>query len=403
MSSKTDKSKSPALFGKNIQRRRETDDWFYRFEVNGVPYGDTCNTKNKTRAEKFAAALKEEKKFEARKDRDAGVGPMTFGAACDVWWEDEGCNNTETGLKFRLDWLRGQIGANKYLKDITPDDITRTKNARAKCLRTAGKGAKGEQLTRPVSPATVKATLVTLRTVINYAGQAKGAAVRMFKWTTWIKKDEEEFDVTYMTETQQELIWPELSEEVREVAEFNLGMPKRINEILPLVQTKVDIKSNSFPHIAIRIKGKRKEIKDPLGPEDVERLRRILVRGDHPSAVFTYVSERTREYNGVKHVKGQRRPMTYEHFYKVWTAACKKVGLPEINPHCLRHTGATRAYWKTGDIYYVSKLLNHANVETTTKYYVRNDPMVVADMKRRLSAGEFKKVAAKVAAILDAA
>jgi integrase len=399
---KPEQSKNPALYGKNVQRRRETDDWFYKFEVDGVPYGDSCNTTNKAQAEALAKRLKAEKKVEARKDREAGVGPMTFGAACDAWWNDEGCNNNETGLEFRLNWLRKQIGERKYLKDITPDDITSAKNARAKCLRKAGKGENGKQLYREVTAATVKATLVTLRTVINYAGQAKGASVRMFKWTTWIKKDDEEFDITYMTETQQELIWAELSDEVREIAEFNLGMPKRINELLPLTQGKVDIKSNSFPHIVIKLKGKRKEVKDPLGPDDVARLRRILARQDHPTAVFTYVSQRTREYNGVKHVAGQRRPMTYQHFYEVWTAACRKVGLPEINPHCLRHTGATRAYWQSGDIYYVSKLLNHANVETTVKYYVKNDPMVVADMKRRLSAGDFKKVSAKVSAMLEA-
>jgi integrase len=55
-------------------------------------------------------------------------------------------------------------------------------------------------------------------------------------------------------------------------------------------------------------------------------------------------------------------------FYKEWMAACERAGVSDLNPHCLRHTGATRAYWATGDIYYVSKLLNHANVETTVKY-----------------------------------
>jgi hypothetical protein len=36
---------------------------------------------------------------------------------------------------------------------------------------------------RTLTPGAVKATLVTLRTVINYAGKAKGAAIRMFDWT----------------------------------------------------------------------------------------------------------------------------------------------------------------------------------------------------------------------------
>ena len=40
----------PALYGKNVERRRETDDWFYKFRVNGIEYGDTCSTKNKAEA-----------------------------------------------------------------------------------------------------------------------------------------------------------------------------------------------------------------------------------------------------------------------------------------------------------------------------------------------------------------
>ena len=55
---------------------------------------------------------------------------MRFGAACDAWWHEVGINNVETGLKFRLDWLRTQLGEDRLLKDITPDDITALKIAR---------------------------------------------------------------------------------------------------------------------------------------------------------------------------------------------------------------------------------------------------------------------------------
>jgi hypothetical protein len=55
---------------------------------------------------------------------------MRFGAACDVWWRETGINNVETGLKFRLDWLRTQLGEDRFLKDITPEDITALRIAR---------------------------------------------------------------------------------------------------------------------------------------------------------------------------------------------------------------------------------------------------------------------------------
>ena len=383
--------------GKNIERRREGDEWFYRFKVDGQPYYGPCNTTDKRKAEAFAKELKAKKKVEASNDRDAGVGPMTFGRACDVWWNEEGSSNVETGLKFRLDWLKSRIGEKRLLKDLTPEDITGIKVARGKCVRTAGKNAKGEQLYRALTPAAVKATLVTLRTVINYAGKAKGASVRMFDWPFWIKQDDEEHDVRIMSETEQELIWPELSDEVRELAEFNLETPKRIMEILPLTWPNVDLRGET---IRIKLKGKSKLFNDPVGPAEVARLQRLKAAKHDPVAVFTYVSGVTREYNGEKHVAGQRRPMTYDHFYQQWTAACAKVGIAGLNPHCIRHTGATRYYWASGDINAVSRMLNHSDISTTYKYYVRNDPTVVRDLKRRVAQGLLKNVTAKVTALL---
>lgn len=390
----------PALYGKGIQRRRNTDDWFYRFQVNGIDYGDSCNTKNKAEAEKLASRLKAEKKLEARKDREAGLGPMRFGAACDIWWKNEGSTNVETGLEYRLNWLRRQIGETKLLAEIVPGDITDVKTERAKCTRMAGKDDQGKQLYRPITPAAVRATLVTLRTVLNYASKAQGAAVRMFDWPFWIRADDEESDIRVMSETEQALIWPELDDDVREVAGFNLETPKRINEILPLTWPCVDLVGES---IRIKLKGKTKLCDDPIGPLEIARLERLQARKLHPVAVFSYVSERTRKYNGVMHTKGRRRPMTYQRFYEQWTAACARVGINDLNPHCLRHTAATRYYHATGDIYTVSKMLNHANIATTVKYYAKHNPELVREMKRRVAEKQKNKVAAKVAARLRVA
>jgi integrase len=178
-----------------------------------------------------------------------------------------------------------------------------------------------------------------------------------------------------------------------------LETPKRINEILPLTWSRVDFLGET---IRIKLKGKKKLFDDPIGPAEMMRLQQIKARKLHPSAVFTYVSQRTRRYNGEQHTKGERRPMTYQHFYEQWTEACARVGITDLNPHCLRHTGATRYYWATGDIYTVSKMLNHTDIATTVKYYARHDPQVVRDMKRRFAQRLPSKVSAKVSAILRA-
>jgi integrase len=389
------------LHGKNVERRREGDCWFYRFNINGHTYYETTGTTDKAKAEKFAAEIKKEKKVDAGRELEAGVGPMRLKAAADAWWEDVGSKNVETGLKSRLDWLVEQIGGSKLLKDITREDISEAKRERARCLRTAGKDDRGKQLYRPVTPATVKATLVTLRSVINNASMAHGAAIRQFDWTTWINKSDEEYDIRVMTPREQKLIWAELDDDVRAVAEFNLSHPKRINELLPLTWPRVDLDGQT---IRINLKGKSKLVDDPIGPIEVAMLKQLEAKRLHPTAVFSYLTERTREYNGVKHVAGQRKPMTYTHFYGKWTSACRRVGITDLNPHCLRHTGATRYYWAHPDkIGLVSKMLNHASVETTMRYYAKHNPQLIRDLKRDFAKAQPQAVTAKVTARARAA
>jgi len=385
----------PALYGKNIERRREGDTWHFKFKVDGVEYRGECRTRDKREAERIARETKGAKKGEVHKDRAAGLGPMTFSAACMAWWDEVGKNNKETGLEFRINRLRGLIGENKQLRDIEPADITRVKNERARDLRKAGKGPDSEQLYRPITPAAVKATMVTLRSVINYATKAHGAAVRMFDWTTWIKKDAEEHDVRVMTESEQDLLWPilgDLDRDVLELADFDLKHPKRINELIPLDWSAVDLKGG---FIRIKLKGKSKLKDDTISPERVEELRCLKARQLHPTAVWTYVSRRTRAYNGESHVRGRRRPMTYQHFYEVWNEACARAGITDLNPHCIRHTGATRTYWATKDIYFVSELLNHSDITTTRRYYLKTDPEVARDMMRKVDERRKEKVSAK--------
>lgn len=49
------------------------------------------------------------------------------------------------------------------------------------------------------------------------------------------------------------------------------------------------------------------------------------------------------------------------------------IGLPDMHPHRLRHTGATELYQETGDIVLVQKFLDHANVQSTMVYTALGD------------------------------
>jgi hypothetical protein len=120
--------------GKNIERRREGDEWFFRFEIDGHEHYGSCRTTDKAKAEGIAADEKAERKVEARRNREDGVGPMRWLAARNNWWNAKGSKNAETGLEARLDWLTEQIGEKTLLRDI--DARRHANNARGLRART---------------------------------------------------------------------------------------------------------------------------------------------------------------------------------------------------------------------------------------------------------------------------
>lgn len=60
-------------------------------------------------------------------------------------------------------------------------------------------------------------------------------------------------------------------------------------------------------------------------------------------------------------------PRTYRNYYK---KLCKKIGIPELKFHGLRHSFATRCIESKADYKTVSVLLGHSNISTTLNLYV---------------------------------
>jgi hypothetical protein len=68
---------NPNLQGKNVRRRRETDNWTYRFNIAGVPYSGRCATRDKTTAERIARQAKAQKMMDAGlDDYDARISAL---------------------------------------------------------------------------------------------------------------------------------------------------------------------------------------------------------------------------------------------------------------------------------------------------------------------------------------
>jgi integrase len=125
----------------------------------------------------------------------------------------------------------------------------------------------------------------------------------------------------------------------------------------------------------------------PLSPAILSLLREVWA--DHPTHVFTYAAERTRDGR----IEGQRYPITYNGWKTYWyrrrreaAATCPSLidptGKTSMRLHDTRHTMATNLQMATGDVRLVQRALGHAKVETTEKYAHVFDEHLHAGMEK---------------------
>ena len=60
--------------------------------------------------------------------------------------------------------------------------------------------------------------------------------------------------------------------------------------------------------------------------------------------------------------------------YDVVVRSAQAANLPAwVHPHTLRHSYATKLIRATGDVFLVSRVLGHSNMQTTARYYLSYD------------------------------
>lgn len=78
-------------------------------------------------------------------------------------------------------------------------------------------------------------------------------------------------------------------------------------------------------------------------------------------------------------VQGRIKPGTVQDLFK---RLRKRTGIENIHPHTLRHTFATELMQSGMNIYNVSKLLGHTNIQTTSIYLHVTDPHLEAEYEK---------------------
>jgi len=127
----------------------------------------------------------------------------------------------------------------------------------------------------------------------------------------------------------------------------------RMEETVSLRKAHVD-----FERQELRVMGKGgKERTIPAGPLTLKLLEEFMAKPENNDSVYVFPGKTK---SGHWHQVG---------FNTMLRDACKRAGVPHVNPHALRHYFATRALEDGAKLEIISRILGHADVGITAKVY----------------------------------
>jgi integrase len=356
----------------SIKKRSGSPLLWYRIRDRGREFYVQTETASEREAERNKRLYYEEAKAKitaadaAERTRSLGGVVVTFGEACDLYFERVGQHHDKGGqgaenTAWALDWLKRQLGAETRLADID-DGMVSGLVAR----RRGEKKVRGKTVTNEfVSATTVnRSATEPLRKVLLFARDIGKAPIQKINWKLHVLKEPKERVRELRDEEQVALFDEGLRDDYKPLVEIALMLGLRRAELIGLKWEHVD-----FGARLIRVRGKGDTDEPvPLLPAARDVLWGLWSDPDrHPEFVFTFVAQRTREYGGRSFVKGERYPFTAEGWKTAFRRALDDAGVKDFRMHDTRHTAATRLHREIG-LVAVKEVLRHKQIETTLKY-----------------------------------
>jgi len=150
---------------------------------------------------------------------------------------------------------------------------------------------------------------------------------------------------------------PDVSQEIglrnRAILELLYACGLRVSELLDLEFKDIDFNSR-----ILTCYGKGSKVrKIPIGKSAAEWLKKYL-------ALRKKKETKTKKI----FVSSQGKPLTRQDVFLFVKEYGRKIGIPDISPHTLRHCFATHLVQNDADLFSVQRMLGHANVSTTQIY-----------------------------------
>ncbi|MEW6256934.1 MAG: site-specific integrase [Pseudomonadota bacterium] len=347
----------------SVYRPKGSPFYHFDFQHRGVRFHGSTGCTSRREAERYEDGQRQTAKEALREQSAAKSGPMTVNAAMGRFWDEVGQSYRGTyreTVDTALEWLVGNLGPRTLIRTIgTPQvaDLIRKRRAEPK-RRGNQPGSDGT-----VSNATVNRTVTELlRRVLHRAKRLWGQEVQEIDWRALLLPEPRE-RVRELRDSEEAALFAQMRTDYHPILRFALLTGCRLAECVGLRWRHLD-----WGNRTITIIGKGGKVATlPL----TSGLRALLwpLQGDHPDAVFTYISARATAAGR----RGERRPITYEGLKTQWRR-CKAAGeIEDFRFHDNRHTAATRLLRETGNLKLVQRLLRHEDIATTVKYAHASD------------------------------
>lgn len=281
-----------------LYKRSGTENWSYKFVVDGKTIRRTTGTSDKAKAEEIAA-----KAYAGYFDQKRlGVKPRYLWQQAVIrYLQESGHKKSLETDKIHLRWMAAKLDG-VYLDEINTDKVEELIKAK---LKVSGQ-ARCNRMTAMLS------------TVLQKAKKEWG----WLDSTPYIRRFKESAGrLRWLTHDEADMILAALPEHTRDMAEFSLATGLREANVTHLEWSQVNLQTRILWIYGDQFKnGKTHRI--PLNSDAIAVLRRQI--GKHPKRVFTYRGEPVNKAGTGN-----------------WRSIVRGLGFDDVTWHTLRHTWAS--------------------------------------------------------------
>lgn len=313
--------------------------WHYDFQIRGRRFYGSCGTEDYAEAKTVEASAR----VAASKAPEI-TRRYTLDQALGTYWQDVCQYQTSANTaKSQFAMILSVMDGKTAIDSLTNADLMNFVARRR----------------AEVSNATANRQLQALGRALRHMAKIHGAEVPPLNFSA-VQAPEPEERVRELTWDEQDRLFEHLRPDLKPFVMFALLTGARLATICDLQWSDID---HDNARMNFRLKG-GKTMRFPLG-RDIKALLSALPRSclpDHRRYVFTY------EVQSRKDKPRRRITSTGGGLMEDWRGALTSAEILNFRFHDLRHTFATRMLRQSGNLKLVSRLLGHADVETTTRY-----------------------------------